>query len=80
MLVLSRRRHAPTMPYQSTPRQAPSRVASSADIDTAVQAARTCFDTVWHKVSAAERGRLDDSRLRRGGHRLDGLWDLSSGC
>lgn len=28
------------------------------DIDAAVRAARDCFDTVWHKVSAAERGRL----------------------
>jgi aldehyde dehydrogenase (NAD+) len=28
------------------------------DIDTAVQAARQCFDAVWHRVSAAERGRL----------------------
>ena len=39
-------------PYDSIPR------SNAADIDTAVQAARTCFDTVWHKVSAAERGRL----------------------
>ena len=32
--------------------------SDAADVDAAVQAARTCFDTVWHKVSAAERGRL----------------------
>ena len=28
------------------------------DIDAAVRAARDCFEGVWHKVSAAERGRL----------------------
>lgn len=28
------------------------------DIDAAVRAARQCYDTVWHKVSAADRGRL----------------------
>ncbi|MEO5672781.1 MAG: aldehyde dehydrogenase family protein [Ramlibacter sp.] len=28
------------------------------DIATAVRAARTCFDTVWSRFSAAERGRL----------------------
>jgi aldehyde dehydrogenase (NAD+) len=32
--------------------------SDAADIDAAVRAARNCFDTVWHKVSAAERGRL----------------------
>jgi len=32
--------------------------SNAADIDTAVAAARDCFDKVWHKVSAAERGRL----------------------
>jgi aldehyde dehydrogenase (NAD+) len=31
---------------------------NAADIDAAVRAARHCFDTAWHKVSAAERGRL----------------------
>ena len=28
------------------------------DIDTAVSAARDCFDLVWHRINAAERGRL----------------------
>jgi aldehyde dehydrogenase (NAD+) len=28
------------------------------DIDTAVRAARRCYDTVWSKLSATERGRL----------------------
>ncbi len=28
------------------------------DINTAVQAARQCMNTVWAKLSAAERGRL----------------------
>src|SRR6478736_7311308 len=32
--------------------------SNAADIDAAVQAARHCFETGWHKVSAAERGRL----------------------
>jgi aldehyde dehydrogenase (NAD+) len=32
--------------------------SSAADIDTAVRAARHCFDSTWHKLSAAERGRL----------------------
>ena len=32
--------------------------SNAADIDSAVRAARDCFDTVWHKVTAAERGRL----------------------
>jgi aldehyde dehydrogenase (NAD+) len=31
---------------------------SSEDIDVAVRAARSCFDSVWSKLSAAERGRL----------------------
>ena len=32
--------------------------SSAQDIDAAVHAARQCFDAVWCKVSAAERGRL----------------------
>ena len=32
--------------------------SNSADIDAAVRAARDCFDGPWHKVSAADRGRL----------------------
>ena len=32
--------------------------SNAADIDQAVQAARHCFDSVWHKTSAVERGRL----------------------
>ena len=28
------------------------------DIDAAVQAARQCYDTVWHKMSGVDRGRL----------------------
>jgi aldehyde dehydrogenase (NAD+) len=32
--------------------------SNAQDIDTAVQAAHDCLHTVWHKVSAAERGRL----------------------
>lgn len=32
--------------------------SNAADIDAAVRAARDCFENVWHKVSAAERGRL----------------------
>ena len=32
--------------------------SNAQDIDAAVRAARDCFDTTWHKVSAAERGRL----------------------
>ena len=32
--------------------------SNAADIDSAVRAARECFEGVWHKVSAAERGRL----------------------
>ncbi|MBC7703651.1 MAG: aldehyde dehydrogenase family protein [Rhodoferax sp.] len=32
--------------------------SNSADIDSAVSAARQCMDAVWHKVSAVERGRL----------------------
>ena len=32
--------------------------SNAADIDAAVSAARQCMDAVWHKVSAAERGRL----------------------
>ncbi|RZI86961.1 MAG: aldehyde dehydrogenase family protein, partial [Variovorax sp.] len=32
--------------------------SNAADIDSAVRAARDCFDNVWHKVSAADRGRL----------------------
>ncbi len=31
---------------------------NAADLDMAVQAARTCYDSVWSKLSAAERGRL----------------------
>ena len=31
---------------------------NAADIDAAVHAARQCLDTVWGKLSAAERGRL----------------------
>ena len=32
--------------------------SNAADLDSAVQAARQCLDTVWSKVNAAERGRL----------------------
>jgi len=32
--------------------------SNAQDIDHAVHAARQCFDAVWHKTSAAERGRL----------------------
>jgi aldehyde dehydrogenase (NAD+) len=32
--------------------------SNAADIDDAVRAARQCFETVWSKQSAAERGRL----------------------
>ncbi|HYP85785.1 aldehyde dehydrogenase family protein [Variovorax sp.] len=32
--------------------------SNAQDIDAAVQAARQCFESVWHKVSAAERSRL----------------------
>ena len=32
--------------------------SNAQDIDDAVHAARQCFDAVWRKVSAAERGRL----------------------
>ncbi len=32
--------------------------SNAQDIHQAVQAAHDCMDTVWHKVSAAERGRL----------------------
>jgi len=32
--------------------------SNAADIDTAVRAARQCMNTVWSKLSAAERGRL----------------------
>ncbi|OIQ72947.1 coniferyl aldehyde dehydrogenase [mine drainage metagenome] len=32
--------------------------SNAADIDTAVAAARHCFDSTWRKISAAERGRL----------------------
>jgi aldehyde dehydrogenase (NAD+) len=32
--------------------------SNATDIDAAVRAARDCFDNTWHKVSAAERGRL----------------------
>ena len=31
---------------------------NAADVDKAVQAARKCYDSVWSKLSAAERGRL----------------------
>ncbi len=31
---------------------------NAADIDLAVRAARQCYDTVWCKISAAERGRM----------------------
>jgi aldehyde dehydrogenase (NAD+) len=39
-------------PYDAIQRGTPE------DIDTAVKAARQCFDGVWRKLSAAERGRL----------------------
>ena len=32
--------------------------SDASDIDAAVSAARDCFESVWHKVSAADRGRL----------------------
>ncbi len=32
--------------------------SNAQDVDTAVHAARQCFDAVWSKVNAAERGRL----------------------
>jgi len=32
--------------------------SNAQDIDTAVRAARQCYDAVWTKLSAAERGRL----------------------
>ena len=32
--------------------------SNAADIDSAVRAARDCFESIWHKVNAAERGRL----------------------
>jgi len=32
--------------------------SNAQDIDDAVRAARQCYDTVWGKLSAAERGRL----------------------
>ncbi|HSV51811.1 MAG TPA: aldehyde dehydrogenase family protein [Burkholderiaceae bacterium] len=32
--------------------------SNAQDIDTAVRAARQCYDAVWSKISAAERGRL----------------------
>ena len=32
--------------------------SNAEDIDTAVQSARHCFDTVWSKLSGVERGRL----------------------
>jgi aldehyde dehydrogenase (NAD+) len=32
--------------------------SNAADIDSAVRAPRDCFEGVWHKVSAADRGRL----------------------
>ncbi|CAN5503565.1 aldehyde dehydrogenase family protein [soil metagenome] len=32
--------------------------SNAQDIDTAVRAARQCYDAVWSKLSAAERGRL----------------------
>ena len=32
--------------------------SSATDLDTAVRAARQCMDTVWGKLTAAERGRL----------------------
>ncbi len=32
--------------------------SNAQDIDQAVQAARQCYDAVWHKTSAVERGRL----------------------
>ncbi|RYF77017.1 MAG: aldehyde dehydrogenase family protein [Comamonadaceae bacterium] len=32
--------------------------SSPADIDTAVRAARECFDTTWSRLGAADRGRL----------------------
>jgi len=32
--------------------------SNAQDIDAAVHAARQCFDAVWSKVSAADRGRL----------------------
>lgn len=32
--------------------------SNAQDIDAAVRAARDCFDNTWHKVSAADRGRL----------------------
>ena len=32
--------------------------SNAADIDDAVRAARHCIETTWHKVSAADRGRL----------------------
>src|SRR3569832_2398285 len=31
---------------------------SAEDIDVAVRAARSCYESVWSKLSAAERGRL----------------------
>ena len=32
--------------------------SNAEDIDQAVSAARQCYDSVWRKISAAERGRL----------------------
>ena len=32
--------------------------STAKDIDTAVSAARECFDLVWHRINPAERGRL----------------------
>jgi aldehyde dehydrogenase (NAD+) len=32
--------------------------SNTRDIDSAVSAARDCFDLVWHRINAAERGRL----------------------
>jgi aldehyde dehydrogenase (NAD+) len=32
--------------------------SNAADVDAAVRAARRCYDTVWSKLSGAERGRL----------------------
>ena len=45
------------------------------DIDAAVRAARDCFEGVWHKVSAAERGRLLHRLSQKIAGQIDLVWE-----
>ena len=46
------------------------------DLDAAVRAARQCYDAVWSKLSAAERGRLLMKLSAKVAEHADELWQL----